>query len=155
MGTTDGPGANKVPQVAETPGQEVEIKQGNTMPRLKKNRSSVLDNAETRAAALAAIEPPLAMGGELTLTAYQAKITATREIQNRYNGLLAEADKTRAELGRAERELGNLSDRMLAAVGGFYGRDSVTYVAAGGTLKYTRTRKRKTALANEMLPSAA
>ena len=125
------------------------------MPRLKKTRSSVLDNAETRAAALAAIEPPLALGGEVTLAAYQAKIVATRDTQNRYNSLLAEADKERAELAKAERELGNLSDRMLAAVGSLYGRDSTTYVAAGGALKYARNRRRKTASNTESLPNAA
>jgi hypothetical protein len=125
------------------------------MPHKKRNRSIILDNAETRAAALAAIEPPLTLGGEVTLAAYQAKIVATRETQSRYNGLLAEADKVRVELSRAERDLANFSERILAAVGGLYGRDSHTYVAAGGSLKYARRRGRKTASNSEALPNAA
>lgn len=126
------------------------------MARTKKNRSLVIDNAETRAAALAAIEPPLNLGEALPLTGYQERIAAVREKLARYNQLLAEAEEARVVFLSLEKQLALHSTRMLAAVGATYGKDSTTYAAAGGTPLQLRKRPvRKAASGGEKLPNAA
>jgi hypothetical protein len=65
-------------------------------------------------------------------------ITSTRQKLVRYNALLSEAEEERREFNTAERQLADLTDRMLAAVGAAYGRNSIEYAKAGGTLKSER-----------------
>lgn len=126
------------------------------MARPKKNRSIILDLAETRAAALAAIEPPLNLGEALPLAAYETRITDVRSKLARYNSLLSEAEEARLLFARAETQLSAHSARMLAAVGATYGKDSSTYAAAGGTPTQNRRRvKRKAAPSNDSMPNAA
>lgn len=120
-----------------------------------KSRSKRLLDAEVRAAALAAIEPPLDLGTELSVTGFKVKIDETRALLASYNGLLSEAAQLRAQFADAEKGLADLSDRMLAAVGGLYGKTSTVYRQAGGTRKQDRKRPtRKTALSTETMPSA-
>ncbi len=126
------------------------------MARISKTRSVTLDNAEKRAAALAAIEPPLKLGGAISVAGFQKRVADARAQLSAYNGLLAEADRIRVEFLVAERALALHHTRMLAAVAGHYGKDSSVYAAAGGTTLQARKRpKRKAASSGEKLPNAA
>lgn len=115
------------------------------MSRNTRNRSVILDRAQTRAAAIGTITPPLELGGELTLAAYQTAIAATRTQLDEYNALLANSETSRREFERLERNLADLSERMLAGVGSVYGKNSETYVKAGGVLKSERKRRSQAA----------
>jgi hypothetical protein len=125
------------------------------MARIKRTRSAVLENAETRAAAIATLPAPLELGGELTLIAYQAEITATRNKLTAYNSVLADADQARREFLVAERRLADWSDRMLAGVGAVYGKNTDAYAKAGGVKKSERKRpSRSTATTTEIADAA-
>jgi hypothetical protein len=104
----------------------------------QRTRSDTLELAETRAAAIGSIEDVRPLGGDLNVASYGAAITSTRQKLARYNTLLSEAEVARREFNTAERQLADLADRMLAAVGAAHGRNSTAYVKAGGTLKSER-----------------
>ncbi|CAM3169845.1 hypothetical protein [Rariglobus hedericola] len=126
------------------------------MARIKRTRSAVLENAETRAAAIATLPQPLELGGELTLTAYQTEITGTRTKLANYNSVLADADQARRDFVIAERKLADWSDRMLAGVGAYYGKNSDVYAQAGGVKKSERKRPvRSTAASTTGIANAA
>lgn len=126
------------------------------MARPKRNRSRTIDNAQTRAAALSAIEPPLNVGESLSLAAFQAQIADAREKLARYNNLLAASEEARVVFASAEKALAQHYTRMLAAVAAAYGKDSEAYATAGGTLLRNRKRPvRKTASSNSTLLNAA
>lgn len=102
------------------------------MARQKKT-SKVVEAANTRAASLAAIDVNLDLGNGLTLAAYSA---ATDEVQTKlddYNTLLSQVDAAQNLFESAEGDLGELSARMLAAVGVKFTKESDEYEKAGGT----------------------
>ncbi|MFA6289084.1 MAG: hypothetical protein WC661_17005 [Opitutaceae bacterium] len=123
----------------------------------KKNRSTVLERAETRAAAISTIADPLDLNGELTLAAFRTAITDARTKQTRYNSLLTEADSARREFQVAEKALADLAERMLEGVSAKYGKDSPSYAMAGGTLKSERKTRvaKQAAQATEVTRAAA
>ena len=59
-----------------------------------------------------------------------------------YNSILNEADRASNELEMMEKQLSNLSSRMLAGVVTRYGRDSSEYEMAGGVRTSDRKRRR-------------
>ena len=120
------------------------------MPKIKRNRSVVLDRAQSRAAAISTIAPALELGGELTLVSYQTAITSTRAKLADYNTVLTTSDTSRREFERLERGLADLSDRMLAGVGSVYGKNSVEYAKAGGVPKSERKRRSSAAASAPM-----
>lgn len=125
------------------------------MARIKRTRSAVLENAETRAAAIATLPQPVELGGELTLIAYLSVITATRSKLTTYNSLLSDVDQARREFLVAQRNLADWSDRMLAGVGATFGRNSDAYAQAGGVKKSERRRaSRATAPTTEIADAA-
>lgn len=104
------------------------------MARRKRN-SETVSNAETRSKALQNIDTKLDLGKGLTLKDYTDKIGETRETLNEYNGLLADADVALTRLEKQERELRDLSERMLEGVSSQFGKNSEQYQKAGGTRK--------------------
>lgn len=111
-----------------------------TMARMKKQNSSALELAATRAAGLKSIEPALDLGNGLTLVAYSAAVEDGKAKLANYNTLLSQVDEAQNAFESAERNLADLSDRMLAGVAARYGRDSDQYEMAGGTKKSDRRR---------------
>jgi multidrug resistance efflux pump len=97
-----------------------------------------LETAETRSAAIGTVGDVRPLGGDLSVATYNAAIDGTRAKLSRYNALLSEAEIARREFDEAEYELADLNDRMLAAVGAVYGRNSQSYAKAGGRLKSER-----------------
>ena len=102
------------------------------MSRMKRSSKS-LEQAKTRAAALASIDPQLDLGNSLTLALFQSKITGTETTLNSYNGKLSEVDAALNNVVLSEKELEDMSARMLAAVAVKFGRDSNEYEMSGGT----------------------
>ena len=101
------------------------------MARLRKT-SKVIVKAETRASALAGVNEALVLNGDLTLAAYEAKIAAAKAKLSLYNKAISELDALLNDFQAEEKELNQLSARMLAAVGAIYGKDSNEYEQAGG-----------------------
>lgn len=110
------------------------------MARSKKHNSGPLELAAARAAGMKSIDPALDLGNGLTLAAYQAKIAETDAKLSDYNTKLSQVDEASNAFQTAERELADISDRMLAGVAARYGRNSDQYEMAGGTKKSDRRR---------------
>ena len=109
----------------------------------RKRKSETVSNAETRADALENIDTKLDLGKGLTLKEYNDKIGETKETLNQYNALLSDADVARTRLETQERELRDLSERMLEGVSSQYGKNSAEYQKAGGKRKDQIVRKGK------------
>ena len=110
------------------------------MSRLKRSVSKIIQNAATRASGLESISPDLDLGNGLTLAAYQAAIDDARKKQDEYNTLLSQSDEAANVFDTAERNLRDLTERMLLAAAAKYGRDSNEYEQAGGKRKSDRKR---------------
>ncbi|UBF30270.1 hypothetical protein K9N68_34195 (plasmid) [Kovacikia minuta CCNUW1] len=104
------------------------------MPRQKLN-SSTLSKAQQRAVSLGAIDQNLDLGRDLTLQGYTAAIATHKTNLDNYNRTLSEIDQLALAVQDSEKVLKDLTERMLLAVGAFYGKDSEEYVMAGGARK--------------------
>jgi len=106
------------------------------MARAKRSSQSA-QNAQTRADAIAGIDPNLDLGNGLTVPAFQASINAITDPKTgsltAYNSELSKLDGMQDTLEAQESALDDLSSRMLAAVGVKFGKDSKEYEMAGGT----------------------
>jgi ligand-binding sensor protein len=89
-----------------------------------RTRSGKIDIANKRVASLTALSQPVDLGGELSLTAYQSVVTEAKSKQARYNGLVTEAEQARRDYLNAEKSVSDWSERMLAGVGAYYGKNS-------------------------------
>ena len=107
----------------------------------KKKKSPAVARAQTRAAALTAIDPKLDLGNGLTLDSYNAAITAHEDDVEGYNGDLSDLDVRLTNIKANEKKLDQLSTRMLKGVASKFGEDSDEYEKAGG--KRTSERKRR------------
>lgn len=106
----------------------------------KKRSSPLIESAQTRLASLSSIDPALDLGSDLTAAAYKSAIQDTQAKLDAYNALLSQADEAANTLNAAEKELGSLSERMLAGVAVKFGKDSNEYEMAGGVRKSERKR---------------
>ena len=113
--------------------------------RRRRKSSPIIETASARLAGLESIDPPPDIGPELTVALYRAALADTHTQQEAYNTLLAEADEAKNRYERSEAKLNDLSERMLAAVGAKFGRDSDEYEMAGGRRKSERKRRSQTA----------
>ena len=120
----------------------------------KKKKSETIRNAEARAEALGNIDPKLDLGKDLTLKDYTDKIGEARETLCEYNGLLSSADIALLKLKTQERELRDLSERMLDGVSSRFGKNSDQYQKAGGTRKDQIVRKSASAKAAKLNKAA-
>jgi hypothetical protein len=118
---------------------------------MKKKRSKVIETATVRAGGMELIAPVIDFGDGLNVPGYKAAIADTQGKQATYNALLSQADEAKLQFEAAQANLGDLSDRMLAAVGGKFGRDSGEYLKAGGRPK---TRRRKAGSESGSAPTA-
>ena len=109
------------------------------MPR-KKRSSPVLDRGERRAAALKSVSSTLDLGGGLTLENYLLRLELLRSQLETYNESLSFVDRALSTVRDTEKEIRELSERMLIAVAARYGKDSYEYEMAGGIRKRDRKR---------------
>ncbi|MBE9113021.1 hypothetical protein IQ273_26915 [Nodosilinea sp. LEGE 07298] len=109
------------------------------MPR-KKRSSPVLDRGERRAAALKSLSHTLNLGDGLTLENYLLRLDLLRSQLETYNESLSFVDRALSTVRDTEKEIRELSERMLIAVAARYGKDSYEYEMAGGIRKRDRKR---------------
>ena len=124
------------------------------MSRIKRS-SAALEKGRQRNAAIASIDKDVDLGNGLTSPAYSEKIDAFEARLNNYNRLLSQVDAEANDLDAAERDLRDLNERMLAAVGVRFGKDSNEYEMAGGVRKSERRRRRANGTASAPVSKAA
>lgn len=107
----------------------------------RRKSTRILEQAEIRAAGLAAINPKLDFGSDRSLNNLQDQIDQLQAKINTYNTALTTVDTLRSEIKAREKALGDLSDRMLIGVAFEYGKDSPEYEMAGGVRKSERVRR--------------
>ncbi|RAM52510.1 MAG: hypothetical protein C6Y22_05770 [Hapalosiphonaceae cyanobacterium JJU2] len=106
----------------------------------QKRSSRVLLKAVRRAAAINSIDPNLDLGNGLTLSAFSSLIEKMQIKEKVYNSALSNLDGVYREMLETERELGDMAEHMLMAVGTRYGKSSVEYGMAGGVPKNQRRK---------------
>jgi hypothetical protein len=99
--------------------------------------------ARKRIDGIRSIDPRIDLGNGLTDDAYLAAITKVDDETNEYNTFLAQADGLANSLKQSEKELGELSQRMLNCVGSKYGYNCIEYKKAGGMPKGEKKRPAK------------
>ena len=109
------------------------------MPRPKKI-SRILDKAESRLAALKAVNISLDLGSGLTVENYEHSIQGLRQKLEAYNTCVAVVNDANIAVGEGERLLAELSERMLIGVASKFGKNSSEYAMAGGTRRKDRKR---------------
>lgn len=107
----------------------------------KKRTSRVLEKAELRSAGLKAINPNLDFGDAHNLNHLTQLIEQLRTKIDAYNTALSIIDSSKVEIEELERNLGDVSEKMLIGVAFKYGKDSSEYQMAGGVRKSDRIRR--------------
>ncbi|MBL1177188.1 MAG: hypothetical protein FWK01_19215 [Pantanalinema sp. GBBB05] len=110
------------------------------MPR-KKRTSRTLEKSELRASAYRAVDPRMDFGDTRTLINLTDQIEQLRTRLNDYNTALAVIDSSKSEIDELEKNLNDLTDKMLLGVAFKYGKDSREYEMAGGVRKSERIRR--------------
>ncbi|MBN3921660.1 hypothetical protein [Nostoc sp. NMS4] len=110
------------------------------MPRQKRTYR-VLEKAELRIAGLKAIDPSLDFGDARNLQNLTQLIQQYRSKIDAYNTTLAVIDSYTSEMKELEKNLSDLTEKMLLGVAFKYGKDSHEYQMAGGVRKSDRIRK--------------
>jgi len=107
----------------------------------QKRTSRALVKAQERAEHLQLIDAQLDLGFEgLTLPAFQAAMDSLQAHLKTYNDQLSALDEQAAALRAEEKNLLDLTERMLEGVSAKYGKDSLTYKQAGGVRKSERKK---------------
>ncbi len=94
--------------------------------------SDAIDKAQRRIALLTSIDANLDLGYGLTVGLYREKIESSRTQLEVHDRLKSDFDESCKAMKQTEKELSELSERMLNAVAVKYGRNSVQYQKAGG-----------------------
>jgi hypothetical protein len=118
--------------------------------------SKAIKQARLRISGMQALDLPLDMGNGLSIPAYAATIQDTEQKIKAYNTAVAAISQLSSAAEQAEKDLSDLSERMLSIVAGRYGRKSDEYETAGGTKRTNRRRAtpKKTEMPTEALANA-
>lgn len=106
----------------------------------QKSTSRILKKAELRTSGLKAIDPNMDFGDTRNLQNMTQLIEQLRTKIDAYNTALAVIDSSKTEITELEKNLGELSEKMLIGVAFKYGKDSREYEMAGGVRKSERVR---------------
>ncbi len=109
------------------------------MSRPRRN-SKNLQIARQRLAGLKQINPAPDFGPALKPADYEAEITGYTDEENEYNGEVAALDDRQNRLNTRDRGLGDWNGRILSAVRGRYGSDSLEYELVGGVRRSERKK---------------
>lgn len=109
----------------------------------RKRNSKDLEKAGQRLAGMKSIDPALDLGNGLSVATYLSVIEETDVALEGYNTQLSQADGLQNEFFAKEKNLRDMSERMLVGVAARYGKDSDEYEKAGGTKKSLRRRSRR------------
>jgi len=111
----------------------------------RKRSSPILEKAERRMASLKSIDQTLDLGNGLSIESFIKAIEDSRQKLQTYNTVLSKVDQAYSEIQESERNLANISERMLTGIASRYGKNSTEYEMAGG--KRRKQRQRKTGVA--------
>ena len=106
---------------------------------LQTRGSAAIDKAQRRLASLKSIDENLDLGYGLTIGAYTQMIETVRSTIEAHNTLVSEIDASRRNVTALEKELADLTARMLSGVSTKYGRNSNEYRKAGGSVRKVKT----------------
>jgi len=121
----------------------------------KRTTSRTLEQAEVRAAGLAAIDPAINFGDDRSLDTFNQQIDTLRDKLSAYNTALTAVDTLRSEIISLERDLRQMASQMLTGVAFRYGKDSIEYQMAGGVRRQDRIRRSSHARIEADPPAAA
>ena len=107
----------------------------------QKRTSRVLEKAELRASGMKSIIPSIKFNEDYTLEKLIESIEQLRNKIDVHNSTLAIVDSTLTEVEEMEKNLKQLSEKMLMVVAIKYGKDSAEYEMAGGVRNSDRLRK--------------
>ncbi|MBN3890189.1 MAG: hypothetical protein HWQ43_13810 [Nostoc sp. JL31] len=107
----------------------------------QKRTSRVLEKAELRASGMKSILPSIKFEEDYTLEKLIDSIEQLRNKIDVHNSALAIVDSTLTEVEEMEKNLKQLSEKMLMVVAIKYGKDSAEYEMAGGVRNSDRIRK--------------
>ncbi len=107
----------------------------------QKRTSRILEKAEFRTAGLKAIDPNMDFGDARNLKNMIQLIEQLRSKIDAYNTALTMVGCYKTEIEELEKNLSELSERMLIGIAFKYGKDSREYEMAGGVRKSDRVRK--------------
>lgn len=99
-----------------------------------KKRSASIDagTAKERITAIKQFNPEFNVGNGLDIKTYEDLMNRVISGNDTYNGLLIQADGVGSQLDIDEKELSDMNSRVLNAIGGIYGFDSIEYEKVGG-----------------------
>ncbi|MEH1839708.1 MAG: hypothetical protein V7L20_13270 [Nostoc sp.] len=107
----------------------------------KKRISRVLEKVELRASGMKSIVPSIKFEQDYTLEKLIDSIEQLRNKLDVHNSALAIVDSSLTEVEEMEKNLSQLSEKMLMVVAIKYGKDSAEYEMAGGVRNSDRIRK--------------
>ncbi|MCC5601307.1 hypothetical protein [Nostoc favosum] len=107
----------------------------------QKRTSRVLEKAELRASGMKSIVPSIKFEQDYTLEKLIESIQQLRNKLDVHNSALAIVDSSLTEVEEMEKNLRQLSEKMLMVVAIKYGKDSAEYEMAGGVRNSDRVRK--------------
>jgi ABC-type hemin transport system substrate-binding protein len=107
----------------------------------QKRTSRILEKAQLRSAGLKSIVPSIKFDENYNLEKLIESIEQLRNKLDVYNTALSVVDSSKTEIEEMEKNLSQLSEKMLMVVAIKYGKDSREYEMAGGVRSSDRTRK--------------
>ena len=107
----------------------------------RKRSSRILEKAEFRVAGLKAIDQNINFDDTYNLQNLNQLIDNFHNMLDDYNASIAMIDSSRKKLDEMEKNLSQVSDKMLTWVGCKYGKNSNEYELAGGVRDSERIRK--------------
>ncbi|MBW4451917.1 MAG: hypothetical protein KME55_04110 [Nostoc indistinguendum CM1-VF10] len=107
----------------------------------QKRTSRILEKAQLRSAGLKSIVPNIKFDENYNLEKLIESIDQLRNKLDVYNTALSVVDSSKTEIEEMEKNLSQLSEKMLMVVAIKYGKDSREYEMAGGVRNSDRIRK--------------
>ncbi|WP_244329193.1 hypothetical protein [Tolypothrix sp. PCC 7910] len=91
--------------------------------------SGAVEKAQRRLALLKSINENLDLGHGLTIEAYSRLIDNTRASVEAHNTLLSNLEESRKTITQMDKELAEMSQRMLGGIAAVYGKNSISDLA--------------------------
>ena len=103
---------------------------------MKRTRTSqVLEKASARLQGVKSINSTLDLGNGLTVVGFETSIAEAQTKLNEYHRYMSLLAEKLVEFNDAEKDLRDMSERILTGVASKFGKNSVEYVQAGGVRK--------------------
>ncbi|MEH1847830.1 MAG: hypothetical protein V7L25_23325 [Nostoc sp.] len=121
----------------------------------QKRTSRILEKAELRASGMKSIVPSIKFDEDYTLEKMIESIEQLRSKLDVHNSALAIVDSSLTEVEEMEKNLRQLSEKMLMVVAIKYGKDSAEYEMAGGVRNSDRLRKMRASRLKKLAEQAS